>query len=110
LIAELGEPYRELWTLLGKTHGEKQAARILAGVLGAITDHGESTVTAVIEKTLRSGAFTAGNSGNLLMLTHYMPKQPVLDDTVVPTALRCVQVESGRASDYDILLAEGGAQ
>jgi len=110
LVAELGEPYRRLWALLEKTHGGRQAGRILAGVLGAVNDHGQARVAAALEEALAAGAFAAEGSGNLLTLTHHLPRRPVLADTVVPLALRAVQIEAGCAADYDLLLlAAGGA-
>jgi len=109
LVAELGEPYRRLWTLLEQTHGGRQAGRILAGVLGAIDDHGQEAVTVAIDEALAAGAFAAEGAGNLLALTRHMPTRPVLPDTVVPMALRSVQIEAGCAADYDLLLAAGGA-
>jgi len=109
LVAELGEPYGRLWMLLEQTHGGRQAGRILAGVLGAINDHGENTVTVALVEALAAGAFAADGSGNLLTLTRHMPPRPVLADTVVPMALRSVQIEAGCAADYDELLMAGGA-
>ncbi len=110
LAAELGEPYQRLWTLLEQTHGGRQAGRILAGVLGAIKDHGRQPVTLALEEALAAGAFAGDGAGNLLTLTRHLPTRPVLTDTVVPLALRSVQVEAGCAADYDLLLAAGGAQ
>jgi transposase len=108
LVAELGEPYRRLWTLLEQTHGGRQAGRILAGVLGAINDHGQAAVSVALDEALAAGAFAAGGAGNLLALTRHLPARPVLADTVVPLALRTVQIETGCAADYDLLLAVGG--
>ncbi len=110
LVAELGEPYRQLWTLLEQTHGGRQAGRILADVLGAIADHGESAITTALNEALAAGAFTAAGSGNLLALMRQLPARPVLTDALVPQALRAVQIEAGCAADYDDLLrAAGGA-
>jgi transposase len=109
LVAELGEPYRRLWTLLEQTHGGRQAGRILAGVLGAIDDHGQEAVTVALAEALAAGTFAAEGSGNLLALTRHLPTRPVLSDTVVPLALRSVQIDAGCAADYDLLLAAGGA-
>lgn len=109
LVAELGEPYRRLWRMLEQTHGGRQAGRILAGVLGAINDHGQEAVTAALDEALAAGTFAAEGSGNLLALTRHMPTRPVLTDSVVPMALRAVQIEAGCAADYDLLLAAGGA-
>jgi transposase len=105
LTLELGEPYRRLWALLEQTHGGKPAARILAGVLGAIDDHGEATVTAALCEAMAAGAFDADGGGNLLALTRHLPARPLLTDTLVPASLLAVEVESGCAADYDLLLA-----
>jgi len=106
LVAELGEPYGRLWTLLEQTHGAKPAARILAGVLGAMDDHGEAAVTAALTQALAGGTFGA-DGGNLLALAQQCPPRPVLIDSLVPIALRTVVVEAGCAADYDLLLAGG---
>jgi len=108
LVAELGEPYRRLWILLEQTHGPRQAGRVLAGVLGAIHDHGEGAVTPALEEALAAGAFAADGAANLLRLIRHLPSQPVLADNVVPLNRRGPQIESGRAADYDVLLAGGG--
>lgn len=108
LVNELGEPYRKLWTLLEQTHGGRQAGRILAGVLGALTDHGQVPVAAALEEALEAGAFSEQGPWNLLALTRHLPARPVLSDSVVPSALRYVQVETGCAADYDLLLGAGG--
>lgn len=108
LVAELGEPYGRLWTLLEQTHGAKQAARILAGVLGAMDDHGEAAVTDALAQALAGGTFGA-EGGNLLTLTRQRPPRPVLMDNLVPAALRTVAVEAGCAADYDLLLAGGAS-
>ncbi len=107
LVAELGEPYGRLWTLLEQTHGAKQAARILAGVLGAMDDHGEAAVTAALAQALAGGTFGA-DGGNLLTLAP-QSSRPVLLDNLVPVALRTVTVEAGCAADYDLLLAGGAS-
>lgn len=109
LVAELGEPYRRLWTLLDQTHGGRQAGRILAGVLGAIHDHGQEAVTVALNEALAADAFVVEGSVNLLAITSHLPMRPVLADTVVPMALRAVEIEAGSAADYDVLLMAGGA-
>ncbi|MFH0908006.1 MAG: IS21 family transposase, partial [bacterium] len=108
LVAELGEPYGRLWALLEQTHGAKQAARILAGVLGAMHDHGEAAVTAALAQALAGGTFGA-EGGNLLTLTQQRPPRPMLMDSLVPVALRTVTVEAGCAADYDLLLTGGAS-
>lgn len=108
LVAELGEPYAQLWSLLEKTHGGRQAGRILADVLGAMNDHGEAMVTKALKQALAGGDLAEG-AVSLLMLAPHLPTQPVLAEAAVPAALRFVRIESGRAAEYDRLLA-GGAQ
>jgi transposase len=114
LLAELGEPYRRLWGLLEQSHGPRQAARLLAGVLGAVHDHGEVAVTAALNEALAAGSFDREGSGNLLALTRQLPALRVLTDSAVPARLRTVAVETGSAADYDQLLwaatAAGGAR
>jgi len=105
LTLELGEPYQRLWAMLEQTHGGKPAARILAGVLGAMDDHGETAVTAALCEAIAGGAFSADGCGNLLGLTRHMPARPMLSDASVPASLLAVQVEAGCAADYDLLLA-----
>jgi transposase len=107
LVAELGEPYGRLWGLLEQTHGPRQAARLLAGVLGAIHDHGEATVTPALQDALAAGMFAGEGQANLLTLIHHLPPRPVLSEQVVPLSLRGVEIQSGRAADYDLLLAGG---
>jgi hypothetical protein len=107
LVSELGEPYKKLWSLLEESHGEKQAARILAGVLGAITEHGEAPVAEALNEALTSGSFNSDGAGNLLALKRYLPAPPVLTPELVPPPLRMVEVQTGRAADYDLLLAGG---
>ena len=103
LVVELGEPYGRLWGLLERTHGAKKAARILAGVLGAVDDHGEDVVTAALDQMLRQGRC------DLLMLRKHLPPGPVLVESLIPASLRGVVIQAGRAADYDALLA-GGVQ
>lgn len=111
LVAELGEPYGKLWALLEKTHGGRQAGRILAGVLGAIEDHGRAAVSEALGESLAAGSFDAQGACNLLNLARQLPVRPVLEDAAVPAALRGVEVEAGCAADYDgLLLAAGGAR
>lgn len=111
LLAELGEPYQRLWKLLEETHGAMKAARILAGVLGAINDHGEALVSQAVLDTLgKVGAGRAiGETGVLISLADHLPRRPVLEDQQVPLVLRNHEIASGCAADYDVLLA-GGAR
>jgi hypothetical protein len=90
-----------------QTHGAKHAARILAGMLGVLDDHGEEVVTAALNEALATGALGA-DQGNLLKLSQHLPSPPRLTETSVPVALRSFEVESHNAIDYDQLLMGGG--
>jgi transposase len=109
LLAELGEPYQRLWTLLESTHGAMRAARILAGVLGAINDHGDALVNqAVVDTLCKAGERPAVGDGDVLLaLAARLPAKPVLELQQVPPALRVHEIVSGCAADYDALLAGG---
>jgi hypothetical protein len=47
LLAELGEPWGGLWQLLAATHGQLEAARVLAKLLGTLEEHGEERLRPV---------------------------------------------------------------
>ena len=102
LIAELGEPYGQLWALLLGTYSELDAARVLARVLGAICEHGEEAVQVALTKAL------ATQRADLLALTPGPEARP--GHNPVPASLAGYEVTAGRAADYDhLLLAAAGA-
>lgn len=99
LVAELGEPYGKLWTLLVGRYGSKEAARVLSRVLGAIVDHGEKETAEALES-----AFKAGRC-DLLALNKHMEQHNLTVE--VPVALQAYKIESGSPEDYDVLLTGG---
>lgn len=100
LIAELGPPWGGLWELLRGAHGELEAARVLARLLGAVCEHGEERVRLALEAAIAQ---------HRLETPERSAPQPVLENIAVPDALAAYVVEAGRASDYDhLLLANGG--
>lgn len=101
LVTELGEPYHRLWSLLQSTHGPQKASRVLAGVLGAIHDHGEQIVTGALSDALARGRI------DLLAIRERLPAEPPIFEGLVPARLRQVQVEAGSAADFDHLLIGG---
>jgi hypothetical protein len=101
LVAELGQPYSRLWTLLERTHGPQKACHVLAGVLGAIDEHGEEIVTGALCEALADGRT------DLLAIRQRLPVEPLLFEELVPPGLQQVQVEAGCAADFDYLLAGG---
>lgn len=102
-MSELGEPYGRLWTLLERSHGARKGARVLAGVIGAIHDHGQDLVTEALFSAMNSG------SVDLLSIHKHLPSEQVVMNVMVPADLQQFHVEEGRALDYDQLL-KGGVQ
>jgi hypothetical protein len=100
LIAELGTPWSVLWGLLCGTHGELEAARVLARLLGAVCEHGEDRVRLALEAAINQHRREA---------SELAAAEPRIDNVAVPDALAAYVVEAGRASDYDHLLLSEGA-
>jgi transposase len=99
LVQELGEPYSRLWEMLVERYGAKEASRVLARIVGALVDHGEEPVADALEAALENGRC------DLLSLSERIHDPKQRPRTVeVPEALSGYRVESGRASDYDLLL------
>lgn len=108
LVRELGDPYGRLWEMLVERYGAKEASsRVLARIVGALVDHGEEPIAAALEAALENGRC------DLLSLSERIHDPMERPRSVeVPDALSGYRVESGRASDYDLLLlgnAGGGA-
>jgi transposase len=99
LLAELGEPWNRLWQLLAATHGQLEAARVLAKLLGVLEAQGEARL-----QPLLAAALAQQRSG---------PTVPPVTAPVaiaVPEALAEFVIEAAKAADYDHLLhADGGA-
>ena len=99
LVAELGEPYQRLWSLLESRYGPQEAARVLARVLGAMVDHGSQAVAEALDAALQAGRC------DLLSLPSRLQKTDLTVE--VPAALQGYEVEAGSPADYDLLLAGG---
>lgn len=99
LVAELGEPYGKLWSLLVRRYGAREAARVLSRVLGAVVDHGSETVAEALEAALE-----AGRCDLLAMAGRLRQAETVVE---VPAALRSYEIEAGSPADYDVLLRGG---
>jgi hypothetical protein len=52
LLAEMGEPWGSLWQLLAGTHGQLEAVRVLAKLLGTLEQYGEERLRPVLEAAL----------------------------------------------------------
>lgn len=101
LVAELGEPFGQLWQLLVATHGGLEAGRTLARLLGAIGAHGEEQVRSCLQRVIEQAEPAGALAGS---------DEPLLREVKVPDALRFYTVEAGRAADYDWMLTTGGAR
>jgi hypothetical protein len=100
LVAELGEPWGTVWQLLGTVHGEREAAWVLARLLGAVSAHSEEQVGRAL------GAALNERRVDLLHLASSDPATARLN--AVPPPLASYIEESARASDYDHLLTAVG--
>jgi len=100
-LPELGEPYQTLWSMLTKTHGEREAARVVAKLVAAIVTHGEGNVTAALTQMMQS-------ERTALQAVHErLEALPLPTRITVPECLAGSEVEAGKASDYNFLLAGG---
>jgi len=99
LVAELGEPYGRLWSLLVGRYGSKEAARVLSRVLGAVVDHGSPMVAEALE-----AALVVGRCDLLALAGRIQQSDPIVE---VPVALRGYEIEAGSPADYDVLLQGG---
>jgi hypothetical protein len=98
LLAELGEPWNRWWQLLAATHGEMEAARVLAKLLGVLEAQGEARIPPLLAAAL-------AHQRNGLTVPATAPTA-----IAVPTALAAFVIEAAKAADYDHLLhADGGA-
>ena len=87
LIAELGAPWSGLWGLLCGTHGELEAARVLARLLGAVCEHGEDRVRLALEAAIKQHRSEAPDLA---------AAEPRIENVAVPEALAAYVVEAGR--------------
>lgn len=98
LIRDLGPPFDRLWRELVDRHGPREAARVFARVLDTLSTLGHVETTARIERAL------ATDEPVLIALRAPTPASNLC---MIPASLAAIEVESGRAADFDDLL--GGA-
>jgi transposase len=96
LLRDLGAPFPALWTTLRTAHGPRDAARVLAKILGQLETHGAALVVPALERAL------ATCTPPWLALVPARPPDLPLD--AIPLTLRAVEIGGGRAADYDIWL------
>lgn len=102
LVRDLGEPFGAAWRLLVDVHGPKEGARVFARVLSFIEKRGITDVAHRIEKALERG------EPLLLALPPPARALPRLAHEELPHGLGSLDVETGRAGDYDDWLRGGG--
>jgi hypothetical protein len=103
LVRDLGPAYGTAWRSLVDAHGPKQAARIFAKVLGHVETRGIDAVALALEAALQH------NEPLLLALAPRLPATSLVAQDALPQNLRNVEIDAGRAADYDHLLARGDA-
>ena len=86
--------------MLEGTYGAHDGARVLARVIGAIAEQGETPVRQAVEAALR-----APPSLQLPLAPVGLPRPA--RTIPVPAALAAYQVPTSRAADYDALLLGG---
>lgn len=99
LVAELGEPYGRLWSLLVGRYGAREASRVLSRILGAVVDHGLETVAEALEAALKAGRY------DLLAMAAKLQQPGAVVE--VPAALKSYEIAAGSPADYDVLLRGG---
>jgi hypothetical protein len=97
-MQELGAPYRNLWGMLTKTPGERDAARVLAKIVAAVVEHGAGGVTAALAPVIQS------ERAALSALQEQMAQVTLPQRIAVPEPLAGDEIEAGKASDYHFLL------
>ena len=103
LIREMGGPYERMWEMLLDRYGAKEAARVLARILGAVVDHGEEPVADAL-----TAALCNGRCDLLSLAEHLKDRRERISSVRVPERLSDYEVESANASDYDLLLGRKG--
>lgn len=96
LLRDLGDPFPAVWARFQGAHPEREAARLLAKVLGQIEIHGLAHVATTLAAALATDTPLLG------ALRPAVPPAPV----DVPAALRDLDIEHGCAADYDGWLTE----
>jgi hypothetical protein len=99
LLRDLGAPFSAVWTHLQRAHSPREAARLFAKVLEQLDRHGAAVVVPALEAALATG------TPLLLALTASGTRAPAMVADGLPASLRELEIDSGRAADYDQWLA-----
>jgi transposase len=95
LLRDLGPPFPAIWDQLQRAHGPRDAARLLATVLGHLEARGAALVVPALIAALATG------TSLLLALTPAPGPPDRLTPDAVPAPLRDIAVATGCAADYD---------
>ena len=103
LLRDLGAPFPAVWARLTTVRSPREAARLLAKILGPLEARGSGVVLPALE--------TALAEGRPLVLAVATPPPPPRDVALeaVPLAWRDLEIPSGCAADYDGWLTDGVA-
>jgi transposase len=91
LLRDLGDPFPAVWARLDTAHGAREAARLLAKILGELATRGAAAVVPALQAALATGA--------PVTLARIVTAAPPRVD--VPASLRDLDIASGCAADYD---------
>jgi len=100
LLRDLGAPFPAIWDQLSATQGPRDAARVLAKILGHVETQGAAVVLPALMRALAAGT-------PLLLALAPATRPPTLPLDAIPDTLRSIAVSGGCAADYDAWL--GGA-
>jgi transposase len=95
LLRDLGPPFPAIWDQLQGAHGARDAARLLAKVLGQLETRGAAVVVPALIAALAAG------TPLLLALAPTRSAPDCLTPDAVPAPLRDIEVHTGAAADYD---------
>jgi transposase len=98
LIQQLGEPYDAVWRALVDACGPKEAGRHFARVLSTAVDDGLEAVARRLRRSLDEDLPLT------LALTPTTEPLPQMTADALPASLAAIEVEAGRAADYDALV------
>ena len=102
LLRDVGPPFPAVWAQLTAEHGPRDAARVMAKILGHLEVRGAAVVVPLLTAALADG------TSPVLALTA-VPVPHVLPADAVPLVWRDIEISQGCAADYDAWLP-GGAQ
>ena len=102
LLRDVGPPFPAVWAQLVAEQGPRDAARVMAKILGHLEARGATVVVPLL-----TAALAEGTAPLLALAVRSVPR--VLPADAVPLIWRDIEIGHGCAADYDTWLP-GGAQ